>query len=773
MTEVLRVLVDLLKLFGFDDSGYSNAKDLDRWRQHSAASGGWMKWAKYKLAAFFAFHADQELPKCPAEVNDHPGMLLGGTAGRFIRKILKTDKFWPFLTSVLQSKKGMPRPTADQVAESVKETQIKLTTGTPVQQYAWMSGRDKKGGEMKRWLGFEELKVQCRKVVREVFKGKRFANDDLLTAFMPSLSANYNNTRSKLGTFGELVDQSILKGYGWTEKSPMTNLPLFETKIQFSTRDLSVGADNFHYERLPFVRQAKTRVSRPSQFEVQTLREEAREPVVEASEYTMRNYDLLKSRFTQLYFDVLKRARDEKPYVVPVGLAEALKVRVISKGPPMTYFCLKPIQKFMWSVLANHPTFQLVGKPVDASMLEEVLGFPTQSKGYVSGDYKAATDNIRWELTETVWDELCNICQFPAAIRLLGQNALTEHIFIGDEGEELIQRSGQLMGSIISFPILCIINAAVCRWSMVLTDYPTINGREPTLRQLPLLINGDDCAFTVSQRCFETWKRIAEMAGLETSVGKTYYSDKFVNINSTNFVLRTVPVPELFDSYRELQQVPYLNLGLMYGLKRSGGAVGALDTDLDLGSRQRELFRLAGDLIPHEALHKIFLRRNDSALSLFRENRIPFYIPKEYGGVGLQPIGDYQPSTLDLKIVRSMINQLGPQPLPLREPAKLVLHQACQEVLRCAGVQTQPRWVIDNGKVEDPLKLEPMYLWTLMMIPDLVAQTTSEDAAMELIRTNRKIWDWYTHHASKLLPAFDVLLPRKLVHNAVISYNST
>lgn len=266
------------------------------------------------------------------------------------------------------------------------------------------------------------------------------------------------------------------------------------------------------------------------------------------------------------------------------------------------------------------------------------------------------------------------------------------------------------------------------------------------------------------------------MAGLETSVGKTYYSDQFVNINSTNFVLGkkiiTDDVTTLDTEVDYLHQVPYINLGLLYGLKRSGGNLGALDEDLDLGSRQRELFRLAGDLVSHETLHRIFLKKNASALKLFTENRIPFYIPREYGGIGLQPIGEYQPSRLDKKVVRAMINRMGPQPQPLREPAKLVLHQACQEVVRSAGIDTEPYWTL-NVAVEDPLKLEPMYLWTMMMIPDLISQHTPENAAMELIRTNRKVWDWYVQRADKLPPPFEEILPRKLIHNAVISYNST
>jgi hypothetical protein len=768
-----------------------------------------MKLAKYKLAAFFAHHTGQPLPKPPGKIKDSPGVLLGGAAGRFIRMLMRQpDNFsfvnkltngevriamrrMSFCTTVLQSKKGMPRPSKEEVESSVKDTVVKLTTSKFKRMFVSRDKDDPYGLEPGT-LSFDMLKLQCRRMVREVYRRKRLSTDDLLQAFMPSLSANYNRTRNQFGTLGHLRDLGLLKGEG--------DLEMFARYMQLT------------YAGPGWVNQDGDVVS--TQMEEEGIKGTVR-PV---SLYRMDNYDTLRHKFTTLYFDALKLAMKEEPFVEPVGLPEALKVRVISKGPPLTYFCLKPIQKFMWKVLADHPTFQLVGKPVTEEMLNSVIGAELRSgMAFLSGDYKAATDNLRWELTEAVWEELCKVCCIPESIKELGFRALTQHIFLDGE-KQLPQKAGQLMGSIISFPILCIVNATVCAWSMRLTDRP-----DTPLRDLPLLINGDDCAFQASKECRELWEQIADMAGLETSIGKTYWSPEFLNINSTNFITVKAPTVSVFE--REFRLVPYINLGLLYGLKRSGGKVGALELDTDLASRQKDLLKSAEGLGISAHLHQLFLRHNRSALDTFRENRIPFYVPKQYGGVGLEPVegtvklskyrisngrlerrqekgwipSSETPSksllsstmtiphrwgrtTLDERIVHGMILQLGPQPLMLKEPAAAQLHLLTSMALEAQGVGVTGRWVLSErrdpvtGQIsevekKDPLDLRPLYLWTLMMTPELSVQETEAGVLMSLLRTNRKVFDWYLKHANMLpAPFAHGIVNRFFLHDDAIIY---
>lgn len=731
-------LQELLRLFGFDDTGFSPKSTVETWVKESTECG-WMKWAKYKLAAFFAYHTAQDLPKNPnPNSDDHAGMLFGGRAGRFIKKILSSSQRLSFLTSVLQAKKGFPRPSAEQVQQSVDETFVKLTTATEPISSIGTDEKDLWGNEIS--LTFDDLKTQCREVVREVFRRKRLSTDDLLTPFMPSTSANYNRTRSAFGTLGELRELGLL-------------IP----RPEFS--DVQLSDD---------------RLNDPAAW-----REEHIEVLRPARLYRLDNYDTLRHRFTKLYFDAMKLAWEEEPLVEPVGLPEALKVRVISKGPPLTYFCLKPIQKFMWKIMKDHPTFQLIGKPVTEDILLRVLGGVVKDhRAYLSGDYKAATDNLRWELTETVWEEFCQVCSIPVVLKELGLRALTQHIFVDKAGIHVPQKAGQLMGSIISFPILCLVNAAVCRWALLLTDYSQEGGpwKQVPLKSLPLLINGDDCAMLISRKGRDLWERIAAMAGLETSIGKTYFSDKFVNINSTNFTVEWEFIPDVRGSSYELRmtQVPYVNLGLLHGLKRSGGKVTVMDVDVDLASRQSELLKLSAGCVSDLSLHRLFLKHNQAALNAFSERRIPFYVPKQYGGVGLTPVGLYGPTKMDKTIVRNMVMQALPeQPVVLRDAAVVQLHALSQFILEESGVKLDGYWTRDLNAI-DPLEMSPMYLWVLLHVPELAIQEQPEDAVKASLNKNARVWKKYaTAYSMGSLPdmrPFDEIDVRRFVHDLAILY---
>jgi len=322
------------------------------------------------------------------------------------------------------------------------------------------------------------------------------------------------------------------------------------------------------------------------------------------------------------------------------------------------------------------------------------------------------------------------------------------------------------MGSIISFPILCIINAAVCKLAVDLTDGPKRNN----LSAYPLLINGDDCAFVASEECKSAWEKIALMAGLEPSVGKTYFSKDFVNINSTNFLVATATQDSGLDYDMEFRQVPYVNLGLLYGLKRSGGKADLNDVDVDLGSRHVELLRLAAGCVSEDDLTRKFVNHNWSSLKTFRDNRIPWFVPKQYGGLGMQETAnpDWRMSRMDRRICTAMV--LGelprpPSPVVVKDVALLHLHSLTSEVLYASGVDVHSgHWSL-NLEQEDPLKMDPLYLWFLMMTPEHVITMRPEDAVWVSIQQNRRVWTYYESKLDMHGRAFDEIRPRKFLHN--------
>jgi len=89
-----------------------------------------------------------------------------------------------------------------------------------------------------------------------------------------------------------------------------------------------------------------------------------------------------------------------------------------------------------------------------------------------------------------------------------------------------------LMGSPTSFPVLCLINAALTRESQELSgDIP----QGTVLDDFPILINGDDVAFPTTTPGYEMWKLVTACGGLHPSIGKNFTSRKFLVMNSTLF----------------------------------------------------------------------------------------------------------------------------------------------------------------------------------------------------------------------------------------------
>jgi hypothetical protein len=161
--------------------------------------------------------------------------------------------------------------------------------------------------------------------------------------------------------------------------------------------------------------------------------------------------------------------------------------------------------------------------------LEEFVNLNLSGKkGFIlSGDYDAATDNLHSDVMLVVIEELkkvffgntylCSLMDFEA-----GQHRVTYPKWTGVP--DCIQTNGQLMGSLLSFPILCLANAATLAHLL-----------NEDLDEIEACINGDDILFVANLRQIKRWKKIASGFGLIPSIGKNYCSNDFGTINSQLF----------------------------------------------------------------------------------------------------------------------------------------------------------------------------------------------------------------------------------------------
>jgi len=92
------------------------------------------------------------------------------------------------------------------------------------------------------------------------------------------------------------------------------------------------------------------------------------------------------------------------------------------------------------------------------------------------------------------------------------------------DGSERIEevRTGQMMGSQLSFPLLCIVNYLAFRFSTM----------DETI---PVKINGDDIVFRSTRSVAERWMESVSHAGLKLSKGKTLVDCSIFTLNSCLF----------------------------------------------------------------------------------------------------------------------------------------------------------------------------------------------------------------------------------------------
>jgi len=631
---------------------------------HNNGEGSWVKILKWKFATFFAFYRNQDLPKCPdlnffkTKFLRMPDHLMGGYHHQFLMHMKRDnpDKFKQFLDSSQQLKKAMPDVPLSMVDKAEHDTMIELTSEPEVLpeirdpvvlRPALVPGID---FDLVTSVTKQKVVDALRRTVNELFDGECFDHHDIYEPFFPSTSANYIWSRGNCGALSELYEKVSFGKRGDQLEFGSGMCSLFQEVSQ-------------HYGLLGKSEQNKI-----------VSGEELGYETIEQHPTLYYDQSQLRQTWKEEYRKIFDLARNERPLVKTVGLPEPLKVRVISKGPPLLYTALKPVQKWLWTVLKKHKVFALIGRYVLPDDINRVLGPLEEGEEAVSGDYVSSTNKLHSWVSEVILDQLMiNIGEqisvesllelpknFLLDLREMMLKALTKHIFVEEIEEflmkdspnyrsdgsvvqykklirhELIehpQKRGQLMGSIVSFPFLCIANAAVCRLALE----ESTNGRKSfRLRDnpfpgsgpiAPLLINGDDCLLKgkvgILRRC---WEANTAVAGLESSIGKTYFSRNFCTINSTIFEWNGV----------EWVERKYVNLGLMMGKKRLGaGCKQGFSPHVpshQLGTICRELKRSCPpDLWPTVKKRFIFYNRKE----LDRYPEIPWFAPEWLGGLGL------------------------------------------------------------------------------------------------------------------------------------------
>jgi hypothetical protein len=248
-------------------------------------------------------------------------------------------------------------------------------------------------------------------------------------------------------------------------------------------------------------------------------------------------------------------------------IREPLKVRPITAGPYNTNAFFSDVQKSLWSKLQKYEQFGLTrgeepGSRFQELFLQSIIADPIDrlgddDYGWKSGDFSAATNKLHADCTLAAIDHMNEDLR-----NLLRENLTQGEIVKGRDKktgdlDKYSMRNGQLMGSLFSFPLLCVINLAILRWAV-----ESWTERYWRLRDLPALVNGDDILFLCTRRFEAYWRKATTSAGLIPSLGKDYWSKQFAMVNSTYIKCSNEDVRVLG------KHVPYLNMGIYMGLKK-------------------------------------------------------------------------------------------------------------------------------------------------------------------------------------------------------------
>jgi len=260
----------------------------------------------------------------------------------------------------------------------------------------------------------------------------------------------------------------------------------------------------------------------------------------------------------------------------PACILEPMKVRMITKPTVGLHTRLHKVQQSWHHYLRDHPCghFELLGTPLTRELVERIAMHWQIGDKFGSGDYSAATDNLKAAITKTIVKELRDLIlaradsNFVEELKnasagdhkpyksdsgfLLGHNleaslcdmTILQEKTVLPQYEEVIdsyfkyqlenfqQKNGQLMGHVVSFVILCIANYCSYHISREKVDRKRYLVGEFSGTKNDVLINGDDILFCSKQNFYDTWlQQIAEF-GFEPSIGKNYYNDKFLQVNS-------------------------------------------------------------------------------------------------------------------------------------------------------------------------------------------------------------------------------------------------
>jgi hypothetical protein len=683
----------------------------------------WMKIVKYKLAAFAAYwKCNSDLPKPPFHVNDSAKLLINGIIGKTINStfgyirtcIVKGYNVWKsqncehktFYYSVFDTvcrgiKKGCPRATEDLLADDIRSTVNKFCTPSPAPTINIISNCNRwcdcnnRSCIFEQVLTPEDLEIEVERTITEICGDNKFCPSKHFNLNIPSISSATDCPRSLMGGLRKFIEFSL----------PSHNCLIIGNTVNITLREPLL------------VRDVSNDVQRRTPDNIVIVDEPAFKPLEELSELNTLGVSFsidgsIEISSKEFFEIIIGLGSIEDPLMKAVALAEALKIRGITTPPAFGTFLGKPLQKFIAKLLLKFKCFSVTGGPISSKILKDTFPFLLEGEKFLSGDYDDATNKLRTRFTRVAIRKYCSILGVDQRLAdIYERNLCDGMMYDPDLKDYRKQENAQPMGNILSFVLLCTINAAATRKAWEID-----HRRVTDLKSYPALINGDDFLSTFYN--FNVWEKVLRIVGLENSLGKTYFVKDFVEINSLSFVVdyddfcynrRLEPIKDFYC-------VNFINFGLAKMIKRSDGclsdneATGQKERILkiaSLGDCHTQLTMYTPEL--YNELTDLFIYFNKDLLKDPLLSSIQWFIPKWLGGLGLNPgpKPEERLSDIDIKLCGEIFSNFSNyNPLPLSTDTNFDLHNCIMKELKSQGIASvispvNYRYAMHNGILYD------------------------------------------------------------------------
>nr|UYL94488.1 MAG: RNA-dependent RNA polymerase [Leptosphaeria biglobosa botourmiavirus 2] len=223
--------------------------------------------------------------------------------------------------------------------------------------------------------------------------------------------------------------------------------------------------------------------------------------------------------------------RSSDVYGLRVGVAKTKgKFRVVTMQTATVKEVLRPVHDHLYDFLSRRKW--LVRGDLTKEHIKYVLDDRIDGEDFISGDCEAATNNIYLPAVKTIIDVLSESPSLSPKERelLVGSFSPDNLHWVSSKGRARPILRGSMMGNLVSFPVLCLLNKAC--FDIVSSLRRKRTGARSYRRPI---INGDDIAFAGDRQTFDDWAMVTAHFGLVVNKQKTGFSSRFIDLNSRTF----------------------------------------------------------------------------------------------------------------------------------------------------------------------------------------------------------------------------------------------